>query len=313
MQAVQINRYGDSGVIQVNEIDKPVPKAGQVLVEVHAAAINPFDWKIRRGYMKEMIPLQFPITIGADFSGVISEIGEGVTDFAVGDEVYGSAIVLGGGSGAIAQYAAANTKSIAQKPGKLSHSEAAGLVLVGVSAVQALGEHIGLKPGEKILIHGGAGGIGSAAIQYAKHLEAYVATTVRGADKNFAIELGADEVIDYETEQFEEKLADYDAVFDTVGGDPYKRSFQIVKDGGVIVSMVEAPNEELVSGRGVKVVSQQTHTDRESLRHLAELADSGIIKAHIDKEYSLHETAEAFEYAEKGHPRGKVVIHTKDY
>lgn len=311
MQSAQINTYGDPDIIEINNTDKPVPAENQVLVEVHAAAINPFDGTLRRGYMKEMIPLQFPITVGADFSGVIVELGASVTDFNVGEEVYGSAIVLNGGSGAIAEYTAANAASIARKPKNLSHSEAAGLVLVGVSTIQVIEKHIGLKPGQKILIHGGGGGIGSLAIQYAKHLGAYVAATVRGADIEFVRGIGADEAIDYEKERFEEKISDYDAVFDTVGGDVYARSFDVIKSGGIVVSMVEPANEELASKHGARAVHQQSHTDTASLTRVAELADSGVIKAVVDRQFPLDQAAEAFRYAEEEHTTGKVVIQIK--
>lgn len=311
MKAAQIKEYGGPEIITINEVAKPTAKEGQVLVEVHAAAINPFDWKLREGYMKERIPLQLPITVGADFSGVITELGPNVTDYKPGDEVYGSATILNGGSGATAEYAAANTANIALKPKNLSHNEAAALVLVGVSAVQVLENHIQLKSGQKILVHGGAGGIGSVAIQYAKYLGGYVATTATEADKDFVTGLGADEVIDYEKEKFEEKLSGYDAVFDTVAGEVYQKSFQVLKTGGVIVSMNEQPNEELAAHYGVRAVLQSSKTDPDSLKHLAELADNAVIKAQVDKAFPLQQASEAYKHAEEGHPKGKVVIEVK--
>lgn len=312
MKAIQYKEYGDASVLGVNEIDKPEAKNGQVLVEVHAAAINPFDGKLRHGYMKDMIPLQFPVTIGADFAGVVSEIGPSVSDYSAGDEVYGSAIVLGGGSGSMAEFAAVNTANITKKPAKAGFGEAAALVLVGVSAVQALDTHIGLSSGQKILIQGGAGGIGSVAIQYAKHLGAYVAATAREADVEFVRRLGADEVINYESEDFTEKLSGYDAVFDTVGGEVYKNSFKVLSSGGIIVSMTEQPDEALMSQYSVKAISQQSQTDTDTLKKLAGLVDSGIIKAQIDRQFSLDQTAEAFKYAEEDYPKGKVLVTIKE-
>lgn len=311
MKTARYNKYGGSEVIEVNEIDKPAINNGQVLVEVHAAAINPFDWKLRAGYMKQMIPLKFPVTIGGDFSGVVTEAAQDVTDYKPGDEVYGSAIVLNGGSGAAAQYAAANIVNISLKPKKLNYQEAAALVLVGVSTVQAIDNHIQLKSGQKLLVQGGAGGIGSVAIQYAKHLGAYVAATVREVDRVFASELGADKVINYQKENFEDKLNEYDAVLDTVGGEAYKKSFKVLKKGGVIVSMTEQPNEELAAQYGIKVVLQQSKTDAASLKKLSELADNGVLKPPVDKVFPLDQTAEAFSYAETGHPKGKVVIEVR--
>ncbi|HUP26236.1 MAG TPA: NADP-dependent oxidoreductase [Candidatus Limnocylindrales bacterium] len=304
MKAVQYTNYGGPEVLRVNETEKPVLKQGQVLVEVRAATINPFDRKLRAGYMKDSIPLTFPTTIGADFSGVVVEAAAG---FNLGDEVYGSAIVLNGGSGALADYAAANGTNIARKPDALSFSEAAALVLVGVSAVQVL-DTLRLATGQRILIHGGAGGIGSAAIQYAKYLGAYVATAVRAADMDFVTSLGADEVIDYEKQPFEDVFHDYDAVFDTIGGDTYARSFKVLKQGGAIISMNEQPNEQLSDTYKVKALHQSTKVTTDSLNRLAEVVNAGAIKPQVDREFSLDQAAKAFSFLETGHPKGKVVV-----
>jgi len=227
----------------------PNPSSGKILVNIKASGVNPIDWKIREGYMQQMAPLQFPSTLGMDFSGIIKQVGENVpSDFKQEDEVYGQASVLRGGSGAFAESALVDQDAIAHKPKTLNHIEAAALPLVGVSAWQALVENIGLSKGNKILIHGGAGGIGSIAIQLAKHLGGYVATTVSTNDKQFVQELGADQVIDYKAENFEDIIRDYDAVFDTVAGDTYKRSFKVLKKGsGIIVSMLEQPNSDLMN------------------------------------------------------------------
>ena len=207
MKSAQINRHGGSEVIEINQNTPELTlSSGKVLVSIKSAGVNPVDWKIREGYFQQMIPLQFPFTLGMDFSGVVKEIGEGVTDFKQGDEVYGQAGVVTGGSGAFAEMALAKTESIANKPKRLSHVEAAALPLVGVSAWQALIENIGLSNGQRILIHGGAGGIGSIAIQLAKNLGAFVATTVSANDKVFVQELRADHVIDYKSQNFEDLL-----------------------------------------------------------------------------------------------------------
>jgi NADPH:quinone reductase-like Zn-dependent oxidoreductase len=175
MKSIQINRYGGNDVIEVNDATSvPNPSSGKILVNVKSCGVNPVDWKIREGYMKQMIQLQFPSTLGLDFSGIIKQVGEDVpSDFKQGDEVYGQASILRGGSGAFAESAVVDQDAIAHKPKTLNHEEAAALPLVGVSAWQALVENIGLSKGQKILIHGGAGGIGSIAIQLAKHLGAY--------------------------------------------------------------------------------------------------------------------------------------------
>jgi alcohol dehydrogenase len=311
MKSAQINTYGSSEVIEINQnTPEPTISPGKVLVTIKAAGVNPVDWKIREGGMQQLIPLQFPSTLGIDFSGDIKQVGEGISpsDLKQGDEVYGQAGVISGGSGAFAEMALANMGSIANKPKKLDYSEAAGLPSVGVSAWQALKENIELSKGQKILIHGGAGGIGSMAIQLAKYLGAYVATTVSANDKPFVQELGADVVIDYRTQTFEDLLQNYDAVFDTVGGDTYRRSFKVLKKGGVIVSMLEQPNSELMNQYGIKAIFQFTQADRERLTKVAQWVDENNIRLNIEKKFSLDETSDALDYQKDIHPRGKVVL-----
>ncbi len=310
MRAAQYRDYGGPEVIEIVEIEKPELKEGQILVTVYAAALNAFDRKLRAGYLKEMVSLPFPITIGADFSGVVSEVAEGVMEFTLGDEVYGSAIVLNGGSGALAEYAAVNTGSIAKKPPGLSHQHSAAIVLAGVSTFQAL-DQLDLVSGSKLLVHGGAGGIGSTAIQYAKHLGAYVATTVREEDKEFVNGLGADEAIDYEKQSFDDILADYDAVFDTVGSEVYLKSFRVLKQGGAIISMVERPKDGMDVKHDVRALFVSTQVNTESLNRLRELVDGGVINPQIDAEYTLEQAQDAFRHFETDHPRGKVVVKLK--
>jgi NADPH:quinone reductase-like Zn-dependent oxidoreductase len=215
-----------------------------------------------------------------------------------------------GDSGAFSEMALATADSITHKPKTLSHQEAAGLPLVGVSAWRALVENMGLSKGQKILIHGGAGGIGSIAIPLAKHLGAYTATTVSANDKQFVKEeIGADEVIDYKTQKFEDALShDYDAVFDTIGGETYTRSFKVLKRGGIIVSMLEQPNQELMDQFGVKAIFQFTEVNRERLTKLAQWVDENKIRVNVDKTFSLDDTAKALDYQRDVHPRGKVIL-----
>ena len=312
MKSAQIKRYGGSEVVEINQ-STPAPNdpsAGKVLVKIIAAGVNPVDWKIREGYFQQMAPLQFPSTLGMDFSGSIEKVGEGVSDFEYNDEVYGQASAMRGDSGAFAEMALATADSIAHKPKTLSHQEAAGLPLVGVSAWRAIVETIGLSKGQKILIHGGAGGIGSIAIPLAKHLGGYTATTVSTNDKQFVKEeIGADEVIDYKTQNFEDVLShDYDAVFDTVGGETYTRSFKVLKRGGIIVSMLEQPNQELMDRFGVKAIFQFTQVNRERLTKLAQWVDQNNIRVNVDKTFSLDDAAKALDYQRDVHPRGKVVL-----
>ncbi|MCX9010497.1 MAG: NADP-dependent oxidoreductase [Candidatus Methanoperedens sp.] len=312
MKAAQINKYGGSEVVEINKnAPKPNLSRGHLLVEVYAAGVNPVDWKIREGYMRQMVPLQFPATLGGDFSGVVEEVGDGVSGFKKGDEVYGQASITRGGSGSFAEFVSADAKSTAHKPKSIGHVEAAALPLTGVSAWQALVEHIGISRGKKILIHGGAGGIGSIAIQIAKYLGAYVATTVSARDIPYVKELGADEAIDYKNQSFDEMLHDYDAVYDTVGGETYVKSFKVLKRGGIIVSMLEQPRSELVERYGVKAIGQFTQVTSERLSKLAELVDKRVIKVYVDRTFPLEQAGEALEYQQKGHPRGKVVLKIK--
>lgn len=311
MKAVQYSRYGGSEVLEVNDIQPPLPAKVQVLVEVYAASINPFDSKLRAGYMRDMIPLTFPVTAGGDFAGVVTKVGEGVTEFKMGDKVYGSSLILNGGSGSYAEFTAANVANIAQKPKSTNFEEAAALPLVGSSAVQAIEEHIKLMSGQKILIHGGAGGIGHIAIQLAKATGAYITTTVSQEDIEFVKQLGTDEAIDYKSQKFEELLKDYDAVFDTVGGNTTNRSFKVLKKGGVIVSMLGQPDPDLAKQQGVTAIGQGTQTNSKHLRRLAELVDSGKIKVEVNKVFPLDQVKEAFDYHQKNNPRGKVVLQVK--
>ena len=309
MKAGQYSKYGGPKVIEINgNAPKPSLSNGQVLVEIHAASLNPFDVSLRLGYMKDMMPLQFPVTIGGDFSGVVTQLGEGVSEFKIGDEVYGQALIINGGSGAFAELTSAKVATIAHKPKIINHIEAASLPLVGSSAIQVLEEHIKLKSNDKILIHGGSGGIGSIAIQLAKSKGAYVATTVSAENMEFVKGLGADEVIDYKTQKFEELLKDFDAVFDTVGGETTNKSFKVLKKGGIFVSMLGAPSAELAKQYGITAIGQVTRVNSKTLGRLTELVDKGVIKAQIDKVFPLDKAREAFEYLENGHPRGKVVI-----
>lgn len=310
MKAVQISEYGGPAVIKINEVDKPDAGVKQVVVEVHAASINPFDRAVREGYVQKMIP-KLPVTIGGDIAGIITNIGKEVTDFDVGTQVYGTAIILGGASGGFAEFAAVGVDKIAKKPKNIDFTQAAALPLVGSSAIQALEEHMKLRPGQKILIHGGAGGIGSVAIQLAKYLGAYVATTVSEKDREFVKNLGADQVINYQNESFEKMLKNFDAVFDTVGGDVVTRSFAVLKNGGVIVSMRGQPDASLSKNYGVTAVGQNTQTNTVHLNRLRELVEAGRIKAQVGKVFPLEQTVEAFRYKEEMHPQGKVVIKIK--
>lgn len=310
MKAAQLIKYGDQDAVIINEVDKPSPGPGQVLVEVEAASVNPFDVKVRDGMYPIPDQVGLPATLGGDVAGTIVELGEDVKGFEAGQKVYGSAGAMSG-QGSFAEFAPVKTSQLAVRPNSVDAVTAASLPLVAASAYQALVDHMNLQAGQKILIHGGAGGIGSMAIQIAKHIGAHVATTAREADADFVKSLGADEVIDYQSQDFSELIQDYDAVFDTVGGETNKKSYQVLKSDGTLVSMVEEPDEELVNQTGINYIHQGSKVTAERLTKIAEWVDQGILKPQVDKVFPLAQTAEAMEYLKTGHSRGKVVIKVK--
>lgn len=303
MKAVQISAYGGAEVLDIKDIPEPTLKHDQLLIEVRAAGLNPFDLKVLSGAYKDMIPLHFPVTFGGDFAGVVIQTGE---------EVYGSAIALSGGSGAFAERTSAVVEKVAPKPKTVNFVEAAALPVAGLTAVEAILDHIKLQKGQKILIHGGAGGVGHFAIQTAKSVGAYVITTVRGSDREFVKGLGADEVIDFTNRAFEEMVKDVDAVLNCVGAQVTERSCKVIKRGGRMVLLADQANEELTQKYGIAVIRQQTTIDTVHLKRLTDLIDSGKIKVHVDRVFSLNRVKDAFTHLETGHPRGKVVLKIKD-
>lgn len=311
MKAAQLTAYGEKDVLKtIDDAPKPTIQADQVLVEVAAAGVNPFDITVREGRAREMAELDLPATLGGDFAGTIAQVGAKVTGFEVGQAVYGQAGALSG-NGSFAEFTPVKTNQLAFQPSGLDAVSAAALPLVSVSAYQALVDHMHLEPGQKILIHGGAGGIGLMAIQIAKNIGAYVATTVRGSDADFVRGLGADEVIDYTIQDFTSLIKDYDAVFDTVGGDTNTKSYGVLKRGGAFVAMLAPPNEELVAKYDIEYMAQYTMVTTEKLTKIAELVQAGKLKINVDKVFPLDQAAEALEYLGSGHPRGKVVLKIK--
>jgi NADPH:quinone reductase-like Zn-dependent oxidoreductase len=310
MKAAQIGAYGPVDTITVNEVAVPSPGQGQVLIEVHASSINPVDTWIREGKRKDRWPLQLPATLGYDVAGVVRRLGDGVTALAVGDKVYGQAAITTGGSGAFAEYAVAPAARLARMPGNVSFTDAASLPLVGVSAMQAVVEYMKVQPGQKVLVHGGGGGIGSVGIQIAKKAGAHVATTATGDDLAFVKTLGADEAIDYRSQRFDDLLSGYDAAFDTVGGDTYARTFKVLRRGGILVSMTHPPKNDLPEQYGVTLVDESTRMDTASLEQLAKLVETGVVTAHVDRAYPLDQVRQAFQDKEGGAGRvkGKIAI-----
>lgn len=311
MKAVQISKYGDNSVIEIKDIEKPAITDGQVLVEVHASSLNPVDSAIRSGYMHEMAPLQLPATLGGDIAGVIVEVSDNAGGFAVGDKIYGQSAAIFGLSGAFAEFASANVGQIAKMPSNVDFQQAASLPLAAGSAIQALIHHAELKAGQKVFVHGGSGGIGTIAIQVAKALGAYVATTATGDGIALAKKLGADEVIDYKTEDFASKLSGYDVVLNNVRGE-FDKTLEVLKAGGVAVSLAGIGDEKLAEKLGVTTIDQFTQLNSDILNQLTELVEESKVTPVVDKVYSLDEVVKAFEDRENSSTRGKVVITIKE-
>lgn len=308
MKAAQINEYGDATKIVINELEKPIVSEGQVLVEVHASSINPFDITVRSGIMQQQMPLQLPVTLGGDIAGIVTEIGTGVSTVAVGDTVYGQALIVAGGSGAFAEFASTNASHIAIAPQNIDFLQAASLPLVGSSAWQALIKHINLTSGQKILITGGAGGIGTIAIQLAKHLGAHVVTTATGEGIAAVTKLGADEVVDYTVQDIADLSHDFDAVYDTVGGDSFDKALHLLKGGGIAVSMIAQPNEALATELQVTAMMQMTKVTTESLDALRGYVEQEIITPQVGAVFSLNDIVAAFQAKETNTYVGKIVI-----
>lgn len=308
MKALQITGYGNNKVAVVSQ-DAPLPsiKQGAVLVKVHKAAVNPVDWKMREGSMKNMVPLTFPATLGCDFSGVIIRTGADVTAFKAGDEVFGVAIPSLGGSGSFAEYLVTPAKNICLKPADISHTVAAASVTVSVCAYLCLQE-APIDKHSKILVIGGAGGIGRAAIQLAKNSGAHVAATVHGKDVAATIKAGADEVIDASEENFQDLLKGYDLVVDTVGGEVYKHAFMVLKKGGVIASVAQQPDPALMQYYGVSAKFILGFPFTERLEAIKGLLSSKVLTPHISKTFSLDKGVAALDFQQNSKPAGKVIL-----
>lgn len=312
MKAAQVAEYGGPEVVTtVSDAPKPEITPDQVLVEVHAAGVNPFDWKVRQGLVRSMAELTFPAVLGGDVAGVIAAVGANVSHVKVGDEVYGLAGALSS-HGSFAEFAPVAAASVAHKPSTTDFTVSAALPLVGVSAYQGIVDVLHVQPGQKVLITGGAGGIGAVAVQIAKHLGAYVAVTAGARHADYLKSLGADEIIDYQTKAFEDELSDYDAVFDTVGGDTFTKAFEVVKSGGALATMAAGVDDALAKAKQVTATGIYTQATTERLTKLAELVDSGIVSVKIDKTFPLDDAAAALDYVQHESQQGKVVITVKN-
>lgn len=308
MMAARIHKFGTSDVLIYEKAPKPEPKIDEVLIRVHAAGVNPLDWKIRSGTHPLSCHMKFPGIIGWDTSGVVEAVGPEVKNFKVGDAVYGRTGDYTG-NGAYAEYQAVKENEISLKPTSISHIEAASLPLVALTTWQSLIDTAKLTAGQRILIHAAAGGCGSFAVQLAKAKGAYVIGTASSRNQQFLHRLAVDEFIDYNLMRFEDTVKDVDVIYDLIGGETQKRSWQVLKEGGILVSVVRpAPDEKLISQykvRGVLVVMQP---NGKQLEEIAELVDNGKIKPIVSTTFPLKEAAKAHELIQTGHVRGKVVL-----
>jgi len=332
MRAMVIDKYGKVPM-RLAEMPAPEMEDYEVLAEIHAASINPIDFKIRDGKVKLLLKYKMPLILGNDFSGVVVKAGAKVTRFQVGDEIY--ARPRKSKIGTFAEYIAVHEDDIALKPKNLTFEEAASIPLVGLTTYQAFADILQLDKGQKILIQAGAGGVGTFAIQLAKVMGATVATTASVAGTDLVKSLGADEIINYKTEKFEDMLKNYDAVFDTLGGESLEKSFDILKDGGKIVSVSGLPNARFAKEYGsgffktllfslatkkltalekkhnVQYTFLFMEPSGEQLRILANYIETGKIKPVIDKVFPFGDAQKAMEYAESGRAKGKIILKIK--
>jgi len=330
LKAWFIRSYGGPDVLEFGEVAEPVVSPRDILVDIRAASVNPIDNRVRKGELKQLVKYQFPLLMGTDLAGVVTAVGRDVRRFAVGDEVYARPNRQRIGS--FAERISVHEDEAALKPKSLTFEEAASIPLVGLTSRQAMIELGNIKPGHKILIHAGAGGVGTFAIQLAKHLGAHVATTASKAKHELVRSLGADEVIDYRNQDFAQALSDYDMVFDTQGGDTLLKSFDVLREGGIVVSVSGPPDLELTRTwpmpfylkLGIRAISWKVRHRAKTrkcryrfmlmqpsgvqLAEIATLIDGGIIRPVIDKIYPLERVKEAIAHSETGRATGKIVI-----
>jgi len=309
MKSVVIHSYGSREVLVPEDMHVPEIADDEVLIRVHAAGINPVDWKVRAGYLKEMLPYEFPLILGWDVSGTVAKAGSKVTRLSVGDEVYALADISR--NGAYAEFIAVKADSVALKPESLDHIHAASVPLAGLTAWQAMFGSADLAEGQKILIHAAAGGVGSFAVQLAKWKGAHVLGTASARNREFLLGLGADEVIDYTKTPFEEVAVDVDVVLDAMGGEIRERSWKTLKSGGILVSIVGPPDEEKAAELGVGCAGVFVKPDAQQLADIAKLIDNGHVKPVVTQVLSLAEVAKAHELSETEHVRGKIVLEIK--
>jgi NADPH:quinone reductase-like Zn-dependent oxidoreductase len=305
MKAVSFTQFGDSSVLRYADLPTPTPAAGEVLLRVRAASVNPADWKVRRG-ARSRGPLTSPMIPGYDVAGDVVAVGAGVTAFKTGDAVY--AMTPLGRGGAYAQFVSVPIANVAAKPQRADYIHAAAVPLAALTAWQALFEVAKIAAGQTVVVHGGAGGVGHFAVQFAKAHGAKVIATASARNGDYLRDIGADEAIDYQSTQFENVIKDADVVFDTVGSDTLRRSYGVVKRGGYLVSIVDDPDKAALEQRGIRGSRAVVRPDGAQLAQIARLIDSGKVKPHVSEILDLQSAAAAQDLNEKGRTRGKIVL-----
>jgi len=304
MKAVRIERYGNEEVVEIADVDRPKPGAGQVLVKVKAAAVNPVDWKIREG-LGEMFGLKPPLILGCEVAGTVETVGDNVEDFSPGHDVYG---YLGAYSGGYAEYVAAPASEFVRKPKQINFDAAAAVPVGALTASQGIFDHGKLTSGQRILITGASGAVGSMAVQLANVIGAHVIGTGSGRNEEFVRRLGADEFIDYKKGKFEEEVSDVDVVFDTVGSKTQDGAFRTLKRGGVLVSTVNPPSEEKAKQFGVKGAMVMVTPKPDQLAEINRLVETGKLKVRVAKVLPLAEVKKAHQLSASGHVDGKIIL-----
>jgi NADPH:quinone reductase-like Zn-dependent oxidoreductase len=310
MKAVRIERYGNEEVVALAEVERPAPGDNELLVKVRAAAVNPVDWKIRDG-LGDIFGLKPPLILGCEVAGTVEAVGSrgpsrtGVSDFVAGDEVYG---YLSAYSGGYAEYVAAPASEFEHKPKQINFDTAASVPVAALTAWQGIFDHGELASGQRILITGASGAVGSMAVQLAKNKGAYVIGTGSDRNEEFVRKLGADEFIDYKKAKFEDKVSGADLVFDTVGGDTQERAFQTLKRGGVLVSTVNPPSAEKAKEFGVTVAMVAVMPNPGQLAEINRLLESGKLKVRVATVLPLAEVKKAHQLSASGHADGKIIL-----
>jgi NADPH:quinone reductase-like Zn-dependent oxidoreductase len=307
MKAVRIHAYGDAGVLRYEDAPLPDLALDDVLVQVVAASVNPVDWKIREGYLQQMLPYEFPLTLGWDVSGVVEAVGGRVTRFRPGDAVYSRPDIRRNGT--YAEYVAIRESELAHKPKTISHVEAATLPLAGIAAWESIVNTAQVEAGQRVLIHAASGGVGSIAVQIAKARGAWVIATTSEKNRALVQSIGADEVIDYRTQKFQDVVCDVDVVFDTIGGQVQEASWQVLKPGGILVSIIGTPPEEKAKALGVRSAFLFIQSNAAILEQLADMVESGKLRPLVGAEFALKDIAKAHALSQSGHAVGKIALY----